>query len=155
MYITWKDAEAYCKSKGKRLPTEEEWEKAARGPNGFGYPWGNEWAEGRANTYEAGLGKPADIGQFDDVSPYGVHDMLGNVQEWTASWYKTYKGNPKKDPNSGEQFKVVRGLSSRYKGKVAHLWERTAYVPTALFDFGCRCAKDATPEDVAKAGQAK
>lgn len=155
VYITWKDAEAYCKSKGKRLPTEEEWEKAARGPNGFGYPWGNEWAEGRANTYEAGLGKPADIGQFDDVSPYGVHDMLGNVQEWTASWYKTYKGNPKKDPNSGEQFKVVRGLSSRYKGKVAHLWERTAYVPTALFDFGCRCAKDATPEDVAKAGQAK
>lgn len=154
VYITWKDAETYCKSKGKRLPTEEEWEKAARGPNGFAYPWGNEWQDGQSNTSEAGLRVASAIGEFGgDVSPYGAHDMLGNVQEWTASWYKSYPGNPKQDPNSGETFRVVRGLSRAYKGKLARLYDRTAFPPKSLFDFGCRCAKDATPEDIAKFAQ--
>jgi len=155
VYITWNDAVAYCKSVGKRLPTEEEWEKAARGPSGNTYPWGNEWAEGRSNTYESGPSKPVAIGEFNDVSYFGVHDMLGNVQEWTSSWFVTYKGNPKKDPQSGERFRVVRGLSARYRGKVGHLWDRSAYPPSALYDFGCRCARDATPEEAAKASQAK
>lgn len=155
VYITWNDAAEYCKSVGKRLPTEEEWEKAARGPNGNAYPWGNEWIDGRSNTYEAGPTKPVAVGEYNDVSNYGVHDMLGNVQEWTASWYSTYKGNPKKDPKSGEKLRVLRGLSARYRGKLGKLWERVAYPPAALYDFGCRCAKDATPEDVAKASQSK
>ncbi|MBN1571009.1 MAG: SUMF1/EgtB/PvdO family nonheme iron enzyme [Acidobacteria bacterium] len=151
VYISWKDAETYCKAQGKRLPTEEEWEKAARGTEGFRYPWGNEWIDNRSNTYEAGITRPAPIGQFEDISPFGVHDMLGNVQEWTGSWYSTYKGNPKRDSKSGKTLRVVRGQGSRFKAKQGNLWDRSAWPPEALFDFGCRCAKDATPEDIAKA----
>ena len=151
VYITWKDADTYCKAQGKRLPTEEEWEYAARGTNSYLYPWGNEWIASRANTADGGAGIITDIGKYDgDVSPFGVHDMLGNVQEWTASWYKTYKGNPKSDPKSGETIRVIRGLSYIYSGKKGSLANRNAQLPTALNDFGCRCAKNATPEDIAK-----
>lgn len=95
------------------------------------------------------------MGEFADISPYGVHDMLGNVQEWTSSWYKAYKGNTKGGENFGERFRVLRGASARIYGSRAHLWDRSAYVPNSLYDFGCRCAKDATSEEAAKAAAAK
>jgi formylglycine-generating enzyme required for sulfatase activity len=155
VFITWNDAVAYCKSLDKRLPTEEEWEKAARGTEGFRYPWGNQWEANKSNTYEAMLRNPGAVGEFADVSSYGVHDMLGNVQEWTGSWYKAYKGNTKADPNFGQRFRVVRGASARIYGTRAHLWDRSAYLPNSLYDFGCRCAKDATAEEAAKAVPSK
>jgi formylglycine-generating enzyme required for sulfatase activity len=155
LYITWNDAKAYCEGQGKRLPTEFEWEKAARGAEGFRYPWGNNWETGKSNTYETGTRQTTEIGSSGDVSPYGVQDMLGNVQEWTGSWYQGYKGNPKKDENYGQRFRVVRGASRMIYGARAHLWDRSAYLPNSLYDFGCRCAKDATPDEAAKAGQAK
>jgi formylglycine-generating enzyme required for sulfatase activity len=114
---------------------------------------GNEWEANRSNTADAGFRVPVDIGKFNDVSPFGVCDMFGNVQEWTEGLYKAYKGNPKaghQDFNSG--YKVLRGLSSRYQNtKLSGLWARSAYSPSHLADFGCRCAKDATPEEAAKA----
>jgi formylglycine-generating enzyme required for sulfatase activity len=155
LYITWNDAKAYCEGQGKRLPTEFEWEKAARGAEGFRYPWGNNWETGKSNTYETGTRQTTEIGSSGDVSPYGAQDMLGNVQEWTGSWYQSYKGNPKKDENYGQRFRVVRGASRMIYGARAHLWDRSAYLPNSLYDFGCRCAKDATPDEAAKAGQAK
>jgi formylglycine-generating enzyme required for sulfatase activity len=155
LFITWNDAKTYCESQGRRLPTEEEWEKAARGPDGRRFPWGNTWDNAKSNTYESGLRDPQEVGRFDEVSSYGVHDMLGNVQEWTSSWYKAYKGNPKKGENFGERYRVLRGASARIYGSRAHLWDRSAYLPKSLYDFGCRCAKDATPEEAAKGAAAK
>ncbi len=153
--VTYNDAEAYCKAQGRRLPTEEEWEYAARGTKGNAYPWGNDWVDGRSNTAEAGPLKPVNVGEYDDVSQFGVHDMLGNVREWTSSWYSPYPGNPKKDPEAGKRRHVVRGLSPNHRGKVAHLWDRDAMPPAYLGDIGFRCAKDATPEDATKATQNK
>jgi formylglycine-generating enzyme required for sulfatase activity len=153
LYITWNDAQAYCKAQGKRLPTEEEWEKAARGPNGYAYSWGNEWKDNVANTYEAGMVRAMDVGQYSgDVSAYGVYDMTGNVQEWTSSKYESYPGNPKK---ASQPWRVVRGLSYIYKGKLGKIWDRSAQPPEAIYYFGCRCAKDASPEDIAKMTKAK
>jgi len=159
-YITYKDGEAYCKGVGKRLPTEEEWEAAARGPNGNRFPWGNEWEPNKANTMDAGFHAPVDVGKFEgDVTPFGVRDMFGNVQEWTSSMYKAYPGNAKagtQEFSKGAGFRVIRGLGSRHTGvKASGSWVRSAYPGNYLADFGCRCAKNATPEEAAKAAPAK
>jgi formylglycine-generating enzyme required for sulfatase activity len=156
VYITWKDAEAYCKGMGLRLPTEDEWEAAARGPNANRYPWGNDWASSKTNTADAGSRHPVAVGEFaEDVSPFGVHDMFGNVQEWTATTFKAYAGNPKAgDSQFNQGYKSIRGLGSAYQGgKSLGLFTRTAYLGNYLADFGCRCAKNATPEEAAKAGK--
>lgn len=90
VWVGWEDAEAYARWAGKELPTEEQWEKAARGTDGRTYPWGDEFDAGRCNTKESNIGGTTPTGLYSPAgdSPYGCADMAGNVWEWAASFYQ-------------------------------------------------------------------
>ncbi len=112
--VSWLDADAYARWAGKRLPTEFEWEVAAAGSSGKTWPWGNQWISNAANTREKGEKDSSDVGAYPfDVSEYGIYDLAGNVSEWTQNWYQPYPGNRRKEKEYGEQYKVLRGGSSK------------------------------------------
>ncbi len=138
-HVNWYEAKSYAKWAGKRLPTEIEWEKAARGTDGRSFPWGDTWEISRVS----GADKEVAVGQSPTgVSPYGALDMAGNTAEWTASSWTAYPGSPTQQRGFGDKYIVVRGgawivgqmLNQTFYREVARRQSQLALV-------GFRCAR--------------
>ncbi len=142
--VSWSQAVEYCKKVDKRLPSEAEWEKAARGTDGREYPWGNSFNPDYCNTLELRIDAPVRVGaSFGGVSPYGCMDMAGNAYEWTSNWYEIYPGNTSVTKDYGQVYRILRGGSyntPKYQARCAR--RHFDRMDSARADYGFRCALD-------------
>ncbi len=150
LHVDWNMANAYCSWADRRLPTEAEWEKAARGTDGRTYPWGEAISCDKANYYDGSkycVGDTSQAGSYPDgASIYGAMDMAGNVWEWVQDWRSEtyYKSSPSSNPlgpDSG-QYRVLRGGSwSNNFGFVRSAYRNWPLPANSLSVIGFRCAR--------------
>ena len=139
--VSFWEAMAFADWAGARLPTEQEWEAAARGPKGHEYPWGNEWEDGICNTIESGLLRTSPVGLFPrSHSPHGLEDMAGNVWEWCLNKYS----NPDDTSANGDDTRVWRGGSWILNQDRARASYRRSYYPSnRYYNLGFRLCCEA------------
>jgi formylglycine-generating enzyme required for sulfatase activity len=146
VYVTWYQAVEYCQWAGRRLPTEAEWEKAARGTDARPFPWGKKPVDSTLANYNGNINDTTPVGSYPQgASPYGLLDMAGNVRQWVADWFDAlfYRNSPLQNPlgpGLGEK-RVLRGGSFKDPANGVHVTVRFAHVPgSAGMNRGFRCA---------------
>lgn len=146
--ISWYDATACAAWLGKRLPSSDEWEKAARGTDGLTYPWGNTFSPEKCNSKESRLGRTTEVGKYENgLSPFGVYDMAGNVFEWVLDWAaeSRFSSVPQSE-------KVNRGGSFNREAGNLMCWHTESDPPsTRMTDVGFRCVRLASDDPRSRA----
>ena len=151
IYVDWSQASIYCSWAGRKLPTEAQWEKAARGPEAFTYPWGNNTPNKTLLNFNSNIGDTTQVGTYENgKSPYGAFDMAGNVWEWVNDRYSRayYLGSPSSNPSGSDtgDFRILRGGSWVYSEHDVRSTFRFWFGPTfTQFNFGFRCARGTSP----------